>query len=320
MVLALLSFIAELKPASVIFAMEEPEIAVPPHTQRRIADYLLHNTTQAFATSHSPYVIERFAPEQTLLLSRGPDSSVAAKKVSEAGGLKGNDFKRFARRGLTECMLGKGAIVVEGVTEFHALPVAARKLEESDDSLQPLDIAGAAFFDAESEGAMPKFGTFFKALGLKTFSFYDSIARPPEKKKLFTDAFDVDCEHAHTGFEVLIVSEMSPDRLWAFLEDLRESGDNGTFGIPAARPADADLKKLARSALQSSKGAGWAARLFEGSTVAELPATVTGFLKQVYAAFPKPADIPVEVAIGVAAAGPAEAAVGGAVPPPSAVA
>jgi putative ATP-dependent endonuclease of OLD family len=320
LVLALLSFIAELKPASVIFAMEEPEIAVPPHTQRRIADYLLHNTTQAFATSHSPYVIERFAPEQTLLLSRGPDSSVAAKKVSEAGGLKGNDFKRFARRGLTECMLGKGAIVVEGVTEFHALPVAARKLEESDDSLQPLDIAGAAFFDAESEGAMPKFGTFFKALGLKTFSFYDSIARPPEKKKLFTDAFDVDCEHAHTGFEVLIVSEMSLDRLWAFLEDLRESGDNGNFGIPAARPADADLKKLARSALQSSKGAGWAARLFEGSTVAELPATVTGFLKQVYAAFPKPADIPAEVAIGVAAAAPAEAAVAGAVPPPSAAA
>ena len=72
LVLALLSFIAELKPASVIFAMEEPEIAVPPHTQRRIADYLLRNTTQAFATSHSPYVIERFEPEQTLLLSRGP--------------------------------------------------------------------------------------------------------------------------------------------------------------------------------------------------------------------------------------------------------
>lgn len=308
LVLALLSFIAELKPASVIFAMEEPEIAVPPHTQRRIADYLLHNTTQAFATSHSPYVIERFDPEQTLLLSRGPDSSVTAKKVSDAGGLKANDFKRFARRGLTECMLGKGAIVVEGLTEFHALPAAARKLEESDESLQPLDIAGAAFFDAESEGAMPKFGTFFKALGLKTFAFYDFIARPPDKKKLFTDAFDVDCEHAHAGFEVLIVSEMPLDRLWVFLDDLRASGDNGTFAIPAVRPADADLKKLARSALECSKGAGWAARLFEGSTVDELPTTVTGFLKKVYAAFPKPADIPVEVAVGGVVPSPPQAA------------
>ncbi|MFA4987539.1 MAG: AAA family ATPase [Candidatus Brocadiia bacterium] len=316
LVLALLSFIAELKPASVIFAMEEPEIAVPPHTQRRIADYLLHNTTQAFATSHSPYVIERFEPEQTLLLSRGPDSSVAAMKVSDAGGLKGNDFKRFARRGLTECMLGKGAIVVEGLTEFHALPVAARKLEENDELLQPLDIAGAAFFDAESESAMPKFGTFFKALGLKTFSFYDFIARPPEKKKLFTDAFDVDCEHPHAGFEVLIVSEMPADRLWSFLDDLRSSGDNGSFAIPAARPADADLKMLARSALKSNKGAGWAARLFEGSTVVELPTTVTSFLKQVYAAFPKPAEIPVEAAVGDGTVELVEVgAVGVAVPP-----
>ncbi len=313
LVLALLSFIAELKPSSVIFAMEEPEIALPPHTQRRIADYLLRNTTQAFATSHSPYVIERFEPEQTLLLSRGPASSLSAMKVSDAGGLKGNDFKRFARRGLTECMLGKGAIVVEGLTEFHALPVAARKMEESDDSLQPLDIAGAAFFDAESESAMPKFGTFFKALGLKTFSFYDFIARPPEKKKLFTDAFDVDWEHAYAGFEVLIVSEMSLDRLWAFLDELRTSGDNGNFMIPAVRPTDPDLKKLARSALESSKGAGWAARLFEGSTEVELPTTVTGFFKQVYAAFPKPADIPVEVAAAAEPAKPTEAAAVGAV-------
>jgi putative ATP-dependent endonuclease of OLD family len=320
LVLALLSFIAELKPASVIFAMEEPEIAVPPHTQRRIADYLLHNTTQAFATSHSPYVIERFEPEQTLLLSRGPDSSVTAKKVSDAGGLKGNDFKRFARRGLTECMLGKGAIVVEGLTEFHALPVAARKLEESENALQPLDIAGAAFFDAESEGAMPKFGTFFKALGLKTFSFYDSMPRPPEKKKLFTDAFDVDCEHIYTGFEALVVSEMPLDRLWAFLDDLRTTGDNGNFTIPIMRPIDADLKKLARSALDGSKGAGWAARLFEGSTVAELPPTVTDFLKHVYAAFPKPSDIPVEIAVAASSAKPAGLAAAGAAMPPAAAA
>jgi putative ATP-dependent endonuclease of OLD family len=291
LVLALLSFIADLKPTSVIFAMEEPEIAVPPHTQRRIADYLLHHTTQAFATSHSPYVIERFEPEQTLLLSRGPDSSLTSKKVSDAAGLKGNDFKRYARRGLTECMLGKGAIVVEGLTEFHALPVAARKLEESDDTLQPLDIAGTAFFDAESDGAMPKFGTFFKALGLKTFSFYDFKPRSPDKKQPFTDAFDVDCEHRYKGFEALIVGEMPLERLWAFLNDLRETGDNGNFTIPEVRPDDADLKQLARSALQSSKGAGWAARLFEGSVEAELPPTVTAFLKQVYAAFPKPAGV-----------------------------
>lgn len=35
LVLALLSLIADLK-QNVIFAMEEPEIAIPPHTQKRI--------------------------------------------------------------------------------------------------------------------------------------------------------------------------------------------------------------------------------------------------------------------------------------------
>ncbi|WP_413770422.1 ATP-dependent nuclease, partial [Vibrio vulnificus] len=62
LVLALLSFIAEVKKDNVIFAMEEPEIALPPHTQRRISKYLLEETTQCFVTSHSPYVIERFDP------------------------------------------------------------------------------------------------------------------------------------------------------------------------------------------------------------------------------------------------------------------
>jgi putative ATP-dependent endonuclease of OLD family len=289
LVLALLSFIAELKPASVIFAMEEPEIAVPPHTQRRIADYLLGSTTQAFVTSHSPFVIERFEPEQTLLLSRGPGCSVEAKKVSDAGGsLKGNDFKRYARRGLTECMLGKGAIVVEGLTEFHALPAAARIMELSDPDLQPLDIAGTAFFDAESEGNMPKFGNFFKALGLKTFSFYDFLVRPPAKKQLLIDAFDVDWEHPYVGFEDLVVQEVPVDRMWAFLEDLRNTGDSGGFLVPAERPSDADVKTLLSSALKGQKGAGWAARLFEGCAVHELPVSVTEFLKKVYAAFPKP--------------------------------
>ena len=88
LVLALLSFIAELKPDSVIFAMEEPEVAVQPHTQRRIADYLLLHTKQAFVTSHSPYVIERFTPENTFLLTRSAGGNLESMCVADATGLK----------------------------------------------------------------------------------------------------------------------------------------------------------------------------------------------------------------------------------------
>lgn len=291
LVLALLSFIADLKPETVIFAMEEPEIAVPPHTQRRIAEYLLTKTTQAFVTSHSPFVIERFDPSQTLLLSRA-DGVVTSKKVSEATGLKDNEFKRYARWGLSECMLGKAAIVVEGLTEFHALPVAARRMEEHDEALQPLDTAGATFFNSDGDGNGPKFGKFFKTLGLKSIAFYDHKAnRPEEQKTNYANYFDINTEHAHKGFEDLVSTEMPADRLWTFLSELKEGGEAGNVGIPAVKPDEAGIRATAKKALASNKGAGWAARLFEQCAFAELPATVTEFLASVYAMFPAPPAI-----------------------------
>lgn len=305
LVLALLSFLADLKASSIIFAMEEPEIAVPPHTQRRIADYLLQNTTQAFVTSHSPYVIERFEPSQTLVLARDEHAILTSKRVSDASGLKDQDYKRFARRGLTECMLGKGVIVVEGVTELYALPVIARQLERTCGPLiQPLDIAGVAFYDADGEGNMVKFGTFFKELGLKTFSFYDYLARTPEDKKKLTDAYDIDGEHVYGGFEDMLVAEVPAPRLWSFLEELRDSGDNGKFIIPAQRPADEVVRQLARTALGGKKGAGWGARLLEQCPTEDLPKTAMNFLFQVYGEFPPPAPVPKPPAVPAVPAPP----------------
>ncbi|MBL0086263.1 MAG: AAA family ATPase [Ideonella sp.] len=293
LVLALLSFIADLKPETVIFAMEEPEIAVPPHTQRRIAEYLLTKTTQAFVTSHSPFVIEKFEPSKTLLLAR-KDGVLTARRVSDATGLKDNDYKRFSRSGLSECMLGRAAIVVEGVTELHALPVVARRMEENDQTLQALDIAGVAFFDADGESNMPKFGKFFKTLGLRTFAFYDNDykkKRKADQAQALADNFDINVEHAYKGFEDLIVSEVPLDRLWSFLSTLKANDENGNLAIPDVRPADDAVKALAKEALGGNKGAGWAARLFEECELNELPATVTIFLSSVFALFPAPPPI-----------------------------
>lgn len=293
LVLALLTFIAELKPDTVIFAMEEPEIAVPPHTQRRIAHYLLTKTTQAFVTSHSPFVIERFEPSHTLLLSR-QDGVLSSRKVSDAAGLTDKEFKQYVRWGLCECMLGKAAIVLEGLTELHALPVAARRTEEflGEHGFLPLDILGATFFYAYGESNVPKFGKFFKTLGLKTFAFYDFVAnRPQAQKESLAANFDINTEHVHKGFEDLIAAEMPVDRLWTFLSALRDSGEAANIGIPAARPDDPGVRKLARDTLKSSKGAGWAARLFEECEFVELPESVMKFLYAVYGALLQVPDV-----------------------------
>ncbi|MES2633609.1 MAG: AAA family ATPase [Pseudomonadota bacterium] len=296
LVLALLSVIAELKPDSVIFAMEEPEIAVPPPTQRRIAHYLFTKTSQAFVTSHSPFVIERFEPSHTLLLSRQA-GVLSSQKVSDASGLTDKEFKQFARWGLCECMLGKGAIVVEGLTEFHALPVAAARMEAEDPAVtggQALDILGATFFYAAGESNMPKFGKFFKTLGLKTFGFYDlEPKRTGKTKTALAASYDINFETTHKGFENLVAHEMPTAALWKFLSQLRDSGEGADLGVPAAKPAEeAAIRKLTANALRSGKGAGWAARLFEECDYADLPASVLNFLCFVFAAMPKIKDGP----------------------------
>lgn len=292
LVLALLSLIADLK-SDVIFAMEEPEIAVPPHTQRRIAEYLLTKTTQAFVTSHSPFVIEKFEPTQTLLLSRHDAGTVTSKKVSDATGLKDNDYRRFAKSGLSECMLSRGVIVVEGVTELHALPVIARRMEEHDPSLQPLDISGVAFFDADGESNVPKFGRFFKTLGLRTFAFYDLLPkgnRKPEVLQALADTYEINIEHPYKGFEGLLAAEVPAARLWLFLLDLKINDENGNVMVPELQPSEAAIRSLAMQALGSNKGAGWAARLLNDCKYEELPRTAQDFLTGIYNLFPRPED------------------------------
>jgi putative ATP-dependent endonuclease of OLD family len=76
MLFALMTQIAELKRTkdrNVIFAMEEPEIALPPHTQRRIIDELFTVSNQTLVTSHSPYVTERFIGKRIVVLKHSPE-------------------------------------------------------------------------------------------------------------------------------------------------------------------------------------------------------------------------------------------------------
>lgn len=71
LVFSMLTYIAEIAGQdSVIFAMEEPEIALPPHTQRRLIHFATSKMGQTIVTSHSPYVIEQFEPQQIVALGR----------------------------------------------------------------------------------------------------------------------------------------------------------------------------------------------------------------------------------------------------------
>lgn len=292
LVLALLSFIAELKKNNVIFAMEEPEIALPPHTQRRIANYLLTKTTQCFVTSHSPYIIEKFEPKQIQILRRSDKAELFAAPVILDGAIKPKTYRKHARRGLCEAILGKAVIVAEGLTEQIALWAVAEKMEAADENNYPLDLSGVTIFSSDGDGSLTAFGAFFKNLDLKTYAFFDFKARSAEEKEKLEAAFHLLKETAYTTAEHLLVAETPIDRQWQLLDKIRKAGEQGNVGIPEQRPNDAAVKEHCLNLLRGRKGDGTAGKLIEICDVTELPASIVEFLSHIYATFPKPEPIP----------------------------
>jgi putative ATP-dependent endonuclease of OLD family len=288
LVLALLSFIAEIKKDNVIFAMEEPEIALPPHTQRRIAKYLRDQTTQCFVTSHSPYVIERFDPQQIIHLSHDEQGVLVGTALRLPPGFKAKTYRSQLRRAIAEAMLSRGVIVGEGLSEQLALQVTANKLELADTDLFPFDVAGVSIVSSDGEGNLSDIGAFFGGLGVQSFAFYDNRARKTEENQLIRDNFTVCCEIPYKGIEALLAAEIPLDRQWASLEGVRATDENRRFGIPNERPADNVIRQLSEATLRGTKGEGGAAMLIEQCCADELPPTITEFLMKVYRLFPRP--------------------------------
>ena len=293
LVLALLSFLAEIRKDNVIFAMEEPEIALPPHTQRRIANYLLGSTTQSFVTSHSPYVIERFQPDQVRILRKDDNATLTATRLTIGATLKGKTYRKHARRGLAEAMLGRGVIVCEGVTEKDIILAAAEKMEEANpEDCYPIDLSGVSVIAVDGDGALCEFGSFFKSLQITSYAFYDHKDRTVEEQRKFTESFDYPNETSHAGSEVMLVEEVPAQRLWELLVELRDSGQKPNLILPSTIPSDDSVKLLARPVLEKDKGSGYAGRLIELCEPQELPPTVTDFLNRVYANFKGPEPVP----------------------------
>lgn len=289
LVLALLTFIADLKKENVIFAMEEPEIALPPHTQRRIANYLLEETSQCFVTSHSPYVIERFEPESILKLIRDEKGSLSGLTIKLPANMKAKTYRHNFRRAIAEAMLGRGVIVGEGITELDALQVVAQKMEAHDSNRLPLDVAGVTLIDADGDGNLEKLGAFFKEIGIPAFAFFDRKKRSADDITALNGIYVIAKEIAQKGAETLMAEETPLDRQWQYLELLRAEDSEGRFGVPAARPADdAALRAITVKTLKGLKGEGGAARLIDLCLIQELPPTITSFLDAVYLRYPKP--------------------------------
>lgn len=281
LVFALLTIIADLKGTqSVIFAMEEPEIALPPHTQRRVTRYVLSEMGQSIVTSHSAPVIEQFEPESIVMLHR--DGAKLIGTPIDPAKVKRKTYLTNKRQ-FAEAVLARGVLVVEGSTEAVVFPAVSAVLERARADYTHLDFSGVSMFTAPGDGSIAKFGPIFKALGKKTWGVCDKPNGPLPQDVLDDRAeFDEFWESEELGIEDVLVKGIPVETQRRFLEDVSTRGDYPTTNHPFD-PAidDADVPTLVRKVLKARKGEAYAyaAVLIEHcETEAELPTELVGIL------------------------------------------
>ncbi len=280
LVLSLLSAIAANK-QNVIFAMEEPEIALGPHTQRRIISELKRSATQLVATSHSPYVAEQFLPDHILVLSRSEDGGVSTSRVQPEGRVKEKFLRQGFRLRFAEGLLGRAVLLVEGLTELYAIPAASDVLHRTGSAYAPLDLAGVVTVEVGGDGELAKVAEFFAELGIPSFVFCDSIATGDMRSDIEGSATRV-WELSYRGFERLIAAEVPVDVLKSFISDVRSRTDFPSLPVPADTDADESWRTCVEDVLKARKGEGYAEILVSMCPADELPPTLLGFLGELH--------------------------------------
>ena len=269
LVLVLLSMIAELK-QNVIFAMEEPEIAIPPYTQKRIINSIISKSAQAIFTSHSPYVLEEFSPEQIIVVNRTKDGLLSG--VSATPPVKSKFYRQEYRKRLCEGLLSRRVLIAEGQTEYDAYPMCAKLLNQLEsETFKSFDALGISIINAETDSSIAKFGEYFTSLGKEVFAVFD------KQEKADLEKIKASVHHCYEapekGFENVVINGIDQSVLRKYAVDLVENGQwpSHITSIPDEVMSNADLKKVMRKFLKDRKGSGEASDLLSLCSKAELP-------------------------------------------------
>jgi len=274
LVLALLSLIADQK-QNVIFAMEEPEIAIPPHTQKRIVNNVKAKSAQVLFTSHSPYVLEEFQPSQILVIKRD-GSSLSGETADLPDSIKPKTYRSQFRMRFCEALLARRVLIAEGHTEYDAVPAAARRLHElKPNEFRTLEAMGIAIINAETDSQIVTLGEYFKRLGKVVFAIFDKQA--PEKVVDIRGAVHHAYEAPEKGFERIILKGASEAALRRFAKTLVDDG-RWPPHLKKISPTDAmpleGLRKALFEYLCWQKADGNAARLLSECQAEEMPAFI----------------------------------------------
>ena len=218
LVLAMLSQIAEDR--NVIFAMEEPETAIPPYAQKRIVHELRKLSAQSIITSHSPYVLEEFDPSETIVLARDGDGHMTHSPVTVSDAVKRRkQYRQNFRTRFCEALLSRRVLIAEGATEAAAFPAVARRLAELDPrKYVSLEALGICTIDAGSDSSIAPLGKMYRSLGKNVYAVCDTQSVEEEAKiRAHVDELFM---HSEKGFENLVVRNTTVDALQRYADSV----------------------------------------------------------------------------------------------------
>ena len=216
LILAMLSQIAEDK-QNVIFAMEEPETAIPPYAQKRIVHEVRKLSAQSLFTSHSPYVLEEFGLDETVVLSRSNQGVLTQAFVQLPDSVKHKRYRQEFRTRFCEGLLARRILLAEGATEAAAFPVAARRLAELNPAqYSPLEALGITTIDAGTDSQLADLGQLYRALGKTVYGLCDKQSVESEAK--IRAQVDELFMHEEKGIEDLVLMNTTEDALNRFAD------------------------------------------------------------------------------------------------------
>ena len=216
LVLAMLSQIAADK-QNVIFAMEEPETAIPPYAQKRIVHELRKLSAQSILTSHSPYVLEEFDPHETIVLSRGDGGLVTQASVTLPDSIRHKRYRQEFRTRFCEGLLSRRILIAEGASEASAIPAVARRLAEIDPTtFASLEALGICTIDAGAETQIADLGALYRSLGKTVYGVCDK--QSPQDEANIKAHVDELFMHPEDGMEDLVLKNTTTAALARFAD------------------------------------------------------------------------------------------------------
>ncbi|MEO1405073.1 MAG: AAA family ATPase [Pseudomonadota bacterium] len=264
LVLALLSIIRDNK-QNVIFAMEEPETAIPPHVQKQVVKEVMANSDQSIFTSHSPYVIEEFDLESIAVLSieKPGELNNHGVTISDPGCYS---YHQYFRSQLCEGLLARRVVVCEGATEVSIISDLSRRLSIfNSDKYADLTALGYCLINSQTDSQIVNHTDALSGLGKHVSVFCDAqdAAEEAAMKAAADDAFI----HSYKRIEDMLIAEIPAAAKLRF--DAAMTWPQ--FVLDVVPNPSANIDVALKRYLKKTKGAGGAAALLAFCTEAEVP-------------------------------------------------